>query len=727
MNPLHTPALARAVFALMLCQGAVLPAQPTAAPGELTAGVESVASAGSPGNMAVFAPGAFVVVTARMDDTPTPVVVGSEWGGGRVIALGHGGMLDGQSIRNKGTATLVGNSVRWLGRSDKPRVGVVDGERRRLLGPLRNLGVTASNISLRGADDLKDIDVVLMDSHAITDELRPILADYVRNGGGLLTAGLGWGWLQLNPGKSILDHPGNRLLLDAGIAWGEGFVATTAPDAFLTGPVPPATHCLIALTAAEQAKNDAQLEPLVAQTLIHSLRTLPADHPVFLRARKLIEPRNRVPVISERRPVRKVDSIARIAIAVLDLIERRTPVEQIVASASASNFPGPVPADAPRVSRTLSLDASIEQWHSTGLYAAPGQVVTVTSNDDLTGMTLRIGCHTDTLWHLAEWKRSPSIYRTFTLDKTGGKAASSFGGLIYIEIPGGRSGQVRLTIANAVAAPRFVLGKTTAAEWLQVRSAPAPWGELESRRVIVSVPSYALRGLDNPEEVMKFWDRISDTHAALATIPTPPPHPHRFVADMQISAGYMHSGYPIMTHLDAVGQMTSLARLREGSWGLLHELGHNHQVSDWTFDGTGEVTVNLFSVYAVDTICSPKPGTRGHPALGDRARLEAHLKAGAPFDKWKSDPFLALDMYLFLQAEFGWDAFKKVFAEYRDLPDEQRPKTDADRRDQWMVRFSKTVGRDLGPYFQAWGVPTTGKARDSIKDLPKWMPKDWPG
>ena len=42
------------------------------------------------------------------------------------------------------------------------------------------------------------------------------------------------------------------------------------------------------------------------------------------------------------------------------------------------------------------------------------------------------------------------------------------------------------------------------------------------------------------------------------------------------------------------------------------------------------------------------------------------------------------------------------------------------------MRFSKTVGRNLGPFFEAWGVPTGEAARKSIADLPGWMPEDMP-
>ena len=96
------------------------------------------------------------------------------------------------------------------------------------------------------------------------------------------------------------------------------------------------------------------------------------------------------------------------------------------------------------------------------------------------------------------------------------------------------------------------------------------------------------------------------------------------------------------------------------------------------------------------------------------------------FPRWKSDPFLALTMYHQLRTGFGWETYKKVFAQYRELPKTERPKTDDEKRDQWLVRYSRACGKNLGPFFEAWGVPTTESARKSIADLPGWMPADWP-
>jgi hypothetical protein len=309
------------------------------------------------------------------------------------------------------------------------------------------------------------------------------------------------------------------------------------------------------------------------------------------------------------------------------------------------------------------------------------------------------------------------------------KAANPFGGPLYIDVPAnGGLGLAEIQVRGAVEAPHFVLGKTDPVQWReQVRNRPAPWAELESSKVILTVPSSAIRGLDDPVPLMEFWVHVLDACADLAGWPLQRERPERYVADVQIGAGYMHSGYPIMTHLDVAPLVVDVQKLiTEGSWGHFHEMGHNHQSGDWTFDGAGEVTVNLFSLYIIDRCCHLSGP--GHPAIAADARAKKtaeYLAAGAPFERWKGDPFLALIMYMQLREAFGWEAFRRVFAEYRALPEAQRPRNDDEKRDQWLVRFSKAVGHDLGPFFRAWGVPTSAQAQATIADLPDWMPPDF--
>ena len=419
--------------------------------------------------------------------------------------------------------------------------------------------------------------------------------------------------------------------------------------------------------------------------------------------------------------------------------------EQVKAHPAAEVFPGSVGERAKPVAQKIKINISDAgwhiggrrslYWHSTGLYAAAGELITVTVPKDVTekGLYVRIGAHNDRLWGKSSWARAPEICRRFALSQTETKAANAFGGLVYIETPYDlKIGEITVTIDGAVPAPYFVLGKTNVEEWRKkIRNHPAPWGELAGRKLILTLPSKVLRTVDDPEDLMKFWDSVMDRYAELLGRDPQRRRLERFVPDVQISAGYMHAGYPLMTMLDITTTIVDKKRIisnrHGGVWGLFHEIGHNHQNYDWTFRGTGEVTVNLFSLYIMDKVCDVPD--KGHPSITKRARkrnTERYFADGCDYEKWKRDPFLALCMYMQLQEAFGWEPFTKVFKEYRALTQEQRPQSDDEKRDQWMVRMSRAVGRNLGPFFQAWAVPTTDEARASIAVLPPWMPDGFP-
>ncbi len=201
---------------------------------------------------------------------------------------------------------------------------------------------------------------------------------------------------------------------------------------------------------------------------------------------------------------------------------------------------------------------------------------------------------------------------------------------------------------------------------------------------------------------------------------------------MQISVGYMHSGYPIMMHLDTVtppskGALAPLvdidARMSAGSWGYFHELGHNRQRSWWTFRGTTEVTCNLFSLYTHETLCDVEPWK--NPWLqSQKKKARPYLAKGAPFEEWRRKPGLALIVYAQIQREFGWEPFTRVFADYEETPAAERPSKDQDKLDQFVVRLSHATGHDLRPLWTRWGAPLSPWVRkdEAVSQLPEWLP-----
>lgn len=114
------------------------------------------------------------------------------------------------------------------------------------------------------------------------------------------------------------------------------------------------------------------------------------------------------------------------------------------------------------------------------------------------------------------------------------------------------------------------------------------------------------------------------------------------------SSGFLHSGYPIMGLISIVEGIISEFKIRShGIWGVIHELGHNHQKSGWTFPPhTTEALCNLWTIYVHETVLNI-PREQAHPSLNPelrRQRIKYHLNKGAPLSNWIM--WTALETYL---------------------------------------------------------------------------------
>lgn len=103
--------------------------------------------------------------------------------------------------------------------------------------------------------------------------------------------------------------------------------------------------------------------------------------------------------------------------------------------------------------------------------------------------------------------------------------------------------------------------------------------ELAGENIIFTTPSHCVRHIENPTDIVKFWDKVVETHHQCRGTQVKNYRRERVVNDRQPSAGYMHSGYPIVTHLDCCQTdhdecIFDLNKLSSnGNWGLFHELG----------------------------------------------------------------------------------------------------------------------------------------------------------
>ncbi|WP_165226781.1 M60 family metallopeptidase [Aquisphaera insulae] len=694
--------------------------------------VREIAAPGAPGSLAVFSPTAGAAVGGGGEGNSQAVVVASgRLGKGRIVAFSHDGFFTAEQLQVADTARLLTNAMHWsAGGKSRPRVGLIHGH---ALQPLfEQQGATVGRPSLD--DRFPGMDVLVLTPYELTAPQLQRLRAFVQAGGGLILGATGWA-SPLAGEQRMAEFAGNRLLDGSGLAWTDGMAEKTGPKGFKAGGDVAISPYVNAATALDLLKGSRKAEARDLACALGSVRqafqVLPAGEPHFrAQVRKLLDARGRASLVPSREnPVRADDPSRRFAVGLETSLALSAPVQEVAASPAAAAFPGTVPKAAHRGEHAITIDLT-PGWNSLGLYAAPGDRVTVTIPGDAVGLKLsaQIGSHTDSLWHLDSWERIPQVVRRFPITTETTTVANALGGLLYIDVPDHTPPRkLAVTVRHAVEAPLYRLGETTPDEWLtKQRKRPGPWAEIAGKNVIFTVPSIAVRGLNDPQSLMTLWDRMVAAQDEFVSHPRRD-RPERIVADVQISAGYMHSGYPIMIPVDdSVPLELDEARLRkEGTWGHLHELGHNHQRGDWTFEGTGEVTNNLMVLYVFDKVLGLRFDS-GHPDIRDRAKRDRRIKdfmaKGSSFEKWKEDPFLALMMYIQLYEAFGPAPFQAAFAEYAKLPDQERPRSDDEKRDQWLVRLSKAVGKNLGPFFRAWGMPTSEGARASVQSLPAWMP-----
>ncbi|HLV81660.1 MAG TPA: M60 family metallopeptidase, partial [Chthonomonadaceae bacterium] len=634
---------------------------------------EVVAPGGIPGDLVVFGDQALVVLTGKRGGERLPLIAAGRYGQGRAVAVGHEAFFGSTAFKIPDNVRLVDNIAQWAG--NRPLKGLPVGLMDQDTALASTLSEAGCRVRILKAGDLPgalaQVNVLWLNQASLDGGVNRARIEavqrWIQAGGGLVEDGPGWGWQETHPGQDLArDQSANRLLRPLGIAFSGAMLEPTGKEGFTTGEDDVwLTQANLALEALEAhaAGRETLTAPQVEQattTLAQALRGLPESQSGFVcRVETLCADQGDV-IPTKEKPITREMPFARLK-AVLDWQRlRRLPPDQVTAHPAAASFPGAVPAGAPRETRKVTIDTHVPEWHCTGLYAAPGEVVTTTLPAAAAGkgLQVRIGAHTDRLWELDRWERFPEITLTRPLEAPVTRIASAFGGLLYIVVPPNcRLGVVPVRIAHVVAAPRFLRGVTRRDDWQRaLRTAPAPWAELEGRKVILTLPSSVVRHLDDPEPLLAYWDQMMSLCYAFFAAPERP-RPERYCVDRQISAGYMHSGYPIMTGEDVAKTFCDLGVLRGPEaircWGFYHEMGHNFQQPEWTWDDFGEVTNNLFSLYASEKLNGVAIGA--HPAMtaAEIARREQAV-AAAPGEEryYAKDPWYPLTMFFLLRRQF---------------------------------------------------------------------------
>lgn len=365
------------------------------------------------------------------------------------------------------------------------------------------------------------------------------------------------------------------------------------------------------------------------------------------------------------------------------------------------------------------------EWLGTGLYVPPGGKICVSSGGDIKGWSVRIGAHTDDISGRDVWQRWPRVSSLVPL--TGSSQISMytpFGGNVYLVRCSKASKDLKATFSgNLVQQPAVSIEKGVHVDL----KSPGGWVDCEGRKVILTLPVHAVRtAMEAGADIvgaLDFYDRLWACYHELR--PHTDPRPQRIVPDIEISVGFMHSGYPVMTHFEGVldtseaypiPKVLDVARLKkEGSWGLFHELGHNMQRKSWTFKGTVEVTVNLFTLWGIEKLCDPME--KPHRSYSTEMPMD-FVASGSPRAKWDNDPFLALRTYAQVISTFGWKALQATFKRYAE--EGEVPRDYAKQVSSFVHTWSIELGRDIRPHWRHWGFYE--ELKDADPELDKLEP-----
>ncbi len=242
----------------------------------------------------------------------------------------------------------------------------------------------------------------------------------------------------------------------------------------------------------------------------------------------------------------------------------------------------------------------------------------------------------------------------------------------------------------------------------------------ERCQVVFTVDALRRGTRDKGVEMLKLYDKIVENQQKLMGWDQQGIHPGNHIMCRVMWKGYMHAdGLGAAFHVSTLPGISDPEGLREGSWGVAHELGHNNQIHPgFCWVGTTEVTNNLFSMW-----CSYKIGAKWLRLEHEESpTADGQWMRGAVFDRyinrgvvqhrvWQchqpGDPFVTLcplwQLLLYFHLAQGQDDFyPEVFRLIREHNNE--PMTYGQARINFCRYVSEAAKRDMSEFMLRTGM-----------------------
>ncbi len=347
-------------------------------------------------------------------------------------------------------------------------------------------------------------------------------------------------------------------------------------------------------------------------------------------------------------------------------------------------------------------------------------------------------------WITAEFVFSEN--RTYTI-------GTAFGGIMHIN-PRNCYSPVTTTIRGAVETPHYILGVTTPEYYekylISEETAPGVYSVIDTENgQLIGKASYMRNNTpaDEVEKLAYLWHSFFSVNESFTGGTYNRPNKVQFDQHVPAGAAVALGGYVYACPTGWYNAATNYRHmLNYGSWGILHEIGHNHggaYGSIWGMGGSqeGEVRNNALTCLAYlkfcdlgtwrneDGVISAEHGDVGHP-YSAMVRLKNIMnKTHADFNNL--DYFDALNIYVNIMHSFGVDKFYEFMRTYKDNPSFNpvvNNQAVGNKRSDFIYRLSTVYKMDFRPYVDGIFKGNTTAAMYSAEQIAEMdaLPKYYP-
>lgn len=410
---------------------------------------------------------------------------------------------------------------------------------------------------------------------------------------------------------------------------------------------------------------------------------------------------------------------------------------------NVDKFPGDVPEPLPPTeTASFSFDSKLRRYFfSTGYYLAAGQEMTITINNPLNDnawqkFEVYIGMYTDDLGALDQIKRFPRIVRVVNLVDREMTIQWMFGGLVYVRGPPELGNTLSMTISGVIPTPHLdiTVDQDFDATWSSRCQSAGLAADIRSEWVRFTLPvedsGICTMSGTVVQDLLAKWDKVVLKSWQLRGEESWF-KAQSFTCDIQLSGGFLHAGFPIVGHYMHCNKSLEINYMSGNwseHWGPYHEIGHNVDHKYWIYNSIVLETIpNIFSFLSMQRMAGFNWDTLPllHKHIGSD-EMTAWLAAPS-FDNINYDTFIRYIVYTQTIRDFGWGCQKEVMNSYWEDPatGNEVPTTDHEEIQQWVLRYSLTVGYNLCPLFGTfWKWPLDDDTCDELDNLVPYLPDD---